>query len=302
MRSAKKTIIALMLLLLTACSGNMSKTTVALDNVPTLQITNTPRVLPTAPVAESTPTLHVTTTPRPSTTAIPTESTPTNTAEPITRTPTSTKTQATATLSSTIGHIRLPGTIGDAGFTFAFATSVIEVTWIDPPSACNQYDFLLSDSSSDWAVIGTDFDPSDGVSIEWVVPEKLSEASLMGEAYCEEPSVIHSFEFDYLFSGDAPLEGVCVLISGTIGSLDLYLEPSLSSKRVGFLSPDKYALVLGRTQDGWYRIDASDCIPWIESQSLPESGWVADLMGIRLFGPCDNVPVADDPWRVVVNR
>jgi hypothetical protein len=172
---------------------------------------------------------------------------------------------------------------------------VIGATWIDPPSACNRYDFLLSNTSSDWAVIGADFDPSDGVSIEWIVPENLSKASMMGEAYCEETTVIHSLEFDYLFSGDAPPEGVCVLISGTIGALDLYLEPSLSSKRVAFLDLNSYAPVLERTQDGWYRIDASDCIPWIESDSVPDSGWVADIMGIRLFGPCDNVHIADDP-------
>lgn len=295
MTSTKKTIIVLSLMFLTACSGFKSKDTATLDGAPTLHITNTPRLLPTAIVAEKTPTLHITTTPRLLPTAIDNERTPTSDTKHFQITPTSTKAQATATLPSTVGHIYLSGGIGDAGYRFVFATSVVTLTWIDPPPTCNQYDFVISDSSSDWTVIGTDLDPSDGISIEWQVPEHISYASLMGEAFCEESSVIHSLELGNLFSGDAPPEGVCVLISGTMGTPDLYLEPSLSSRPFAFLKQGSFAPVLERTQDGWYRIDTIDSVSWDESQSMPEFGWITDIAGIKLFGPCDSVPIANGP-------
>ena len=293
MNSTMKIIIVSSLILLTACNGCKSKTTAKLNSAPTLHITNTPRVLPTAIVTESTPTLRITITPRPSPTAIATENTPTRDAEHVESTPTSTEAQATATLPSTVGHISLSGYIGDAGYSYVFATSVVTVTWVDPPSACNRYDFLLSDPFFDWKVIGTDFDPSDGVSIEWRAPEHLSFASLMGEAFCEDPSVIHSLEFVDLFSGDAPPEGVCVLTSGTIGDPYMYLEPSFSSKWFAILPSSRYVQVLERTQDGWYRVDTSHAVLMEEMQSKPEFGWISDTEGLRLFGPCDSVPIAN---------
>jgi hypothetical protein len=293
MNSTTKTTIVSCLILLTACNSCKSRVTATLDSAPTLHMTNTPRVLPTAIVVESTPTLRITTTPRPSPTAIATENTPTRDAEHVESTPTSTEAQATATLPSTVGHISLSGYIGDAGYSYVFATSVVTVTWVDPPSACNRYDFILSDPSFDWTVIGTDFDPSDGVSIEWRAPEHLSYARLMGEAFCEVPSVIHSLEFVDLFSGDAPPEGVCVLTSGTMGDPYVYLEPSSSSKWFAILPSGKYVQVLERTQDGWYRIDTSSAVSLEEMQSEPEYGWISDMEGLRLFGPCDSVPIAN---------
>jgi hypothetical protein len=284
MNSTKKIIIVLSLMFLTACRGSNSKPTATLDVAPTLHITNTPRVLTAVIATESTPTLQMTATPRHLPTDITTKSTPT-----------STEVLATATLPSGVGHIYLSGAIGDAGYWFVFATSVVTLTWIDPPSTCNQYDFVISDSSSDWTVIGTDLDPSDGILIEWQVPEHISYASLMGKALCEESSVIHSLELGILFSGDAPPEGVCVLISGTMGTPDLYLEPSLSSRPFAFLKQGSFAPVLERTQDGWYRIDTIDSVSWDESQSMPEFGWITDIAGIKLFGPCDRVPVSNGP-------
>ena len=284
MNSTTKIIIVSSLILLTACNGCKSRAIATLDSAPTLHIANTPRVLPTAIVTESTPTLRITPTPRPSPTAIATENTPTRDAERVESTPASTEAQATVTFPSTVGHISLSGYIGDAGYSYVFATSVVTVTWVDPPSACNQYDFLLSDPSFDWTVIGTDFDPSNGVSIEWRAPEHLSFASLMGEAFCEDPSVIHSLEFVDLFSGDAPPEGVCVLISGTIGDPYMYLEPSFSSKWFAILPSSRYVQVLERTQDGWYRVDTSYAVLMEEMQNKPEFGWISDTEGLRLFG------------------
>lgn len=279
MISPRKVITVLTLAFMTGCGGSLPMTLDTQTPVgsPAIRSTSTPRLLPTA---------------------IPSESVTTHTVDATPTSPASGEFQATVTPQSPRGFIDLPWGVGDAGNWFLYATSVLTLTWIDPPLLCDQYDFVISESPSEQTVIGTDLDASDGVSIEWQVPERISEASLRGEAFCGDSSVISSFGSGILYSGDAPPEGVCVLASGTIGAIDVLHEPSLSSEPFAFLVPGVFAPVLERTQDGWYRVDANVATLMVDESSAPETGWITDRYSIKLFGPCDTIPFVGNLLRV----
>jgi len=221
----------------------------------------------------------------PNFTVIPT----TPTLELVQETPVGTVDEATSTWN---GQIEIPWGVGDAGNWFLYATARLTLTWNRPPPDCDRYDFVVEGSSESRTVIGTDLDPSDGVSIDWEVPEKL-EGGLWGEALCEGGEILRSIWSGELYSGDAPPEGVCTLASGTIGVVDLFSTPSLSSETNAYLTPGVIAPVLERTVNGWYRIDENVAFDWQTNQPPIEPGWVSDKYSMRFFGPCDDVPIAD---------
>lgn len=192
------------------------------------------------------------------------------------------------------GYIEMPWGIADAGNWFLYPTSVLALTWIDAPTGCQQYEFILSPPSSERIVIGTDLDPSDGISVDWQVPEGLSEVGLRGEALCGDSQITPSLHSGILYSGDAPPEGVCVLASGSIRAADVLREASLSSEAVAMLIPGDFAPVLEYTQEGWYRIDSRTLAPTQGSVSPPDTGWITDQFSLEFFGPCDDSPISGD--------
>lgn len=197
------------------------------------------------------------------------------------------------TSSVAAGHIEMPWGIADAGNWFLYATSTLTLTWIDAPAGCEQYEFLLIPSSAERIVIGTDLDPSDGISVDWQVPEGLSEAGLRGEALCSGSQIGPSLHSGILYSGDSPPEGVCVLASANIGAPDVLREPSPSSEVVAKLRPGDFAPVLEHNLDGWYRIGTDTLTPIGASESSPDTGWITDQYPLKFFGPCDDIPVTD---------
>lgn len=208
-------------------------------------------------------------------------------------TPPAEPTQPPLTKPAASGYIEMPWGIADAGNWFLYATSTLTLTWVDAPAGCEQYEFVLSPSPTERIVIGTDRDLSDGISVDWQVPEDLSEAGLRGEALCSGSQVVPSLHSGILYSGDSPPKGVCVLASASIGAPDVLREPSLSSEAVAILIPGDFAPVLEQTGDGWYRIDSRELTPVGTSDTSPETGWITDQYSLKFFGPCDNVPVAD---------
>jgi hypothetical protein len=260
-------VIVLTLTFVTACSGSPP----AASATPTLTVTSPNQLLPTV-IAARTPTPPPTDTP---------QSTPTNL-----------PTQPTSTEQSVFGFIDIPWGVADAGNYFLYANAWLTLTWNNPPPNCVRYDFIVEGSDADRTVIGTDIDLSDGVSIDWQVPEQLS-GSLLGEASCDDDQILYSNWSGELHSGPAPPEGVCTLASGTIGVLDLFSTPSLSSETSAYLIPGVFAAVLERTANGWYRIDESVAFDYETGEAPTGPGWVWAEHSIQLFGPCESVPIAD---------
>ncbi|MFQ5921544.1 MAG: hypothetical protein ACE5M4_01760 [Anaerolineales bacterium] len=244
---------------------------------PTPQRISTPRQLP--------PDILTRTPVPPNWTVVPT----TPTIDIAQATPVATEVEATSPWN---GLIQIPWGVGDAGNWFLYATAQLTLTWNSPPPDCERYEFIVEASSDSRTVIGTDFEPSDGVSIDWEVPENIS-GSLYGEALCEGDQIRRSIWSGELYSGTAPPEGVCTLASGTIGAVDLYSTPSLSSATDAFLIPGIFAPVLERTNDGWYRIDDSATEDWPTGAAPTGPAWVWSEYSLKFFGPCESVPIAD---------
>jgi len=81
------------------------------------------------------------------------------------------------------GYLEFPFRNADAGNFQLQTGAVITFTWIDPPLGAEYYEFVLHPfDGSPAIVLGRDTDPSDGVSLEWVVPPGLS-AELRAHAY-----------------------------------------------------------------------------------------------------------------------
>jgi hypothetical protein len=224
-------------------------------------------------------------------TLMPTDETVVSTENSSTSTTSGSDTELASFPQSEVGYIEMPWGIADAGNWFLYATSILSLNWSDAPAGCEQYEFVLSHSSTERIVIGTDRDPSDGIAIDWQVPAGLSEASLRGEALCSGSQVVPSLHSGILYSGDPPPEGVCVLASGTIGAPDVLREPSTSSEAVAKLIPGDFAPVLDHTLDGWYQIGADSLTPIGATESSPDTGWISDQVSLKFFGPCDDFSV-----------
>ncbi len=184
-----------------------------------------------------------------------------------------------------VGFISIPG-VGDAGNYFLDSGSTITLTWNDPPPGAARYDFTLLDFSGLPMVIGTDIDPSDGVSTQWLVPENLSGSEVRGLAYASNGQA-QSFAYGgAVYSGVIPPQTICTLGVQTTGALSVYPEPDLSSESFAYLIAGQYAKVHERTSDGWYHIDAGEALDIQTNQPAVGTGWVFDNHEFRLFGPC----------------
>jgi hypothetical protein len=169
------------------------------------------------------------------------------------------------------------------------------VTWLDAPFGAQRYDFFLTREGDHTPVLlGTDSDASDGVSIQWLVPEHLS-ASLTAIAYFTDGSMVTSLPSFALHSGQALPDDVCTIRSTSIGVVDIYRGPSLNSESFAYIIPGTFQPVLGRTPDGWYWIDAMGAYDMQSEEVASGTGWVSDRSPIGLFGPCADLPVLPRP-------
>ena len=167
------------------------------------------------------------------------------------------------------------------------------LTWEEAPLAADRYEFTLISHNQDTPlVLGSDTDASDGVSIQWVVPERIS-ATMRGIAHFPDGQVAYSAWARDVYSGESPPEGICSISSASIGPLDLFREPTASadrSDRMAYLTPGVYAQVFGQTGAGWYQVDAQFAIDPVDAETAVGIAWVSGQAGIALHGPCDDIP------------
>src|SRR3972149_5638361 len=190
-----------------------------------------------------------------------------------------------------LGQLSFPYESADAGNVFILAGTTMVVTWLDAPPGGQRYDFFLTREEDHTPVLlGTDSDPSDGASIQWVVPEHLS-AGLSAIAHFTDGSMVTSLPSFALYSGQALPDDVCTIRSTSVGVVDIFREHSLDSENFAYITPGTFQPVLGRTPDGWYWIDGVAAYDLQSGEVASGTGWGSDRSLIGLFGPCADVPV-----------
>ncbi len=195
----------------------------------------------------------------------------------------------TATGVPRLGHLDFPYESGDAGNVVVLAGATVEVTWTDAPPGAERYDFFLTPENATSHLLGTDNDPSNGVSIQWIVPENLS-ATLGATAYFADGSIVASLPSFYVHTGEAAPTHICTLRSTSIGVVDVYNEPYFESGIFAYIAPGTYHPVLGRSEDGWYKVDAQGAYLVVSGRVASGTGWVSTRYPIGLSGPCEAVP------------
>lgn len=187
------------------------------------------------------------------------------------------------------GNLDFPYESADAGNVSILAGATIEVTWTDAPLGAERYEFTLMAENSNSFLLGTDKDSSNGVSIQWIVPENLS-ATLSATAYFADGSSVTSLPSFNIYTGEAPPADVCTLRSTSVGVVDLYHEPYLESGTFAYIIPGTYHPVLGSSKDGWYQVDAQGAHELGSGKAASGIGWVHTRYPIGLSGPCEDVP------------
>ena len=199
----------------------------------------------------------------------------------------------TGTARQPAGQISFLYRYADAGNFVLQAGATITLTWEEAPLDADRYEFTLIPHHQDTPlVLGSDMDVSDGISIEWAVPERVS-ATMRGVAYFADGQVAYSAWAREVYSGESPPEGICSISSASIGPLDLFREPISSSDRsdrIAYLTPGVYAQVFGQTSTGWYRVDAQVAIDPVDGETAAGTGWVFGQAGVVLHGLCDDIP------------
>jgi len=177
---------------------------------------------------------------------------------------------------------------GDAG-NFAFQAGVLStVSWVDAPPAADYYEFTLKlHKDKSLFVIGTDTDETDGISVEWLIPEHTSGA-LMATAYFSDGREVHSSVID-VYSYEAIPEGACILRSTTIVALSVFQQPSDTTEIIGVVYPNSMIEVVGANSNGWYEIKTDEV--YTSNSTGPKVGpgraWIYKD-NTELFGACKN--------------
>lgn len=193
-------------------------------------------------------------------------------------------------LVDAVGDLAGEYSYADAGNFVLQAGDLIALAWEDAPEGALRYEFvLLNFDSQPQENLGVDRDWSDGVSIQWQVPEDLMDRVVNAIAYFDDGSRIRSRCFGSLWSGSAPPEGQCSLSSKT--AVRLFEDRDFESNEIGDLFPGIYAAVYERSDDGWYLVDARDSYP---SGDQDETGWVHERQPVQLHGPCESIPITTD--------
>lgn len=195
-----------------------------------------------------------------------------------------------ATGGSTLGLLDFPSESGDAGNVVVLAGSTIDITWIHSPPGAERYDFVLTSEDGRSLLLGTDSDPSNGVLIQWFVPENLY-ATITATAYFADGTIVTSHPSHRIHTGEAPPAHVCTLRSTGVGIVDLFYEPYFESGIYAYINPGTYHPVLGRSDDGWYQVDAQGAYDKGSGGAASGTGWASTRhYSIGLSGPCADVP------------
>jgi hypothetical protein len=188
------------------------------------------------------------------------------------------------------GELTFPYEAADAGNVAILAGTTIDVTWSDAPPGAERYDFFLKlEEVSAPLLLGTDRDPSNGVSIEWTVPEHLV-ATLAAIAYFSDGSMFASLPSFAIYSGQAAPADVCT-VHARGGAVDLFRDRSLESEILAYIVPGAYHPVIARTDDGWYRVDPQGAYRLAAGETPSDTAWLTDQYPIGLSGPCADVPL-----------
>ena len=195
-----------------------------------------------------------------------------------------------ATGVSTLGYLDFPNESGDAGNVVVLAGATVDITWTSTPPGAERYDFVLTLEDGLSLLLGTDSDPSNGVSIQWFVPENLL-ATITATAYFADGTIVTSHPSYTIHTGEAPPSHVCTLRSTGVGSVDLFYEPYFESGIYAYVNPGTYHPVLGRSDDGWYQVDAQGAYDMGSGEAASWTGWASTRhYPIGLSGPCADVP------------
>lgn len=84
---------------------------------------------------------------------------------------------------------------------------------------------------------------------------------------------------------DGPPAGVCFTMP--MGDVSVYAEPDASSEVIAVLVVEDYTAVLGRTTEGWAKVDLS-----IGNTGLNVRGWI-QANTLNMNGPCVDLPTIE---------
>lgn len=82
-----------------------------------------------------------------------------------------------------------------------------------------------------------------------------------------------------------PPVGVCFTMP--MEEVHVYAEPDLSSEVLATMTYGDYAAILGKTPDGWVKVDLS-----LGNIGLDVAGWIEEIT-LNLNGPCDDLPTVE---------
>jgi hypothetical protein len=82
-----------------------------------------------------------------------------------------------------------------------------------------------------------------------------------------------------------PPAGVC--FTTPMGEVQVYAEPDVASTIIATMMVGDYAAVIGKTADGWARVDLS-----VGNTGLALTGWIQEFT-LNLNGPCDDLPTVE---------
>lgn len=178
---------------------------------------------------------------------------------------------------------------GDAGNYELEAGILAEVTCPEAPAAADSYTFTLElHTDKPLLLIGSDTDDSDGVAVEWLIPEDIS-GELSATAHFADGSEMRSYAID-IHADKAVPTGTCVIRSHAIAALSVYREPSDTTEIIGVMYPSSMLEVIGKNSNGSYKVKTDEVYSPTEYEKIgPGLAWVHET-STELFGACENLP------------
>ena len=187
------------------------------------------------------------------------------------------------------GRIDFSFKTGDAGNFVLQAGEVVSFKWLDFPPDATFYSFAIKTHEADQLImIGTDFDSSDGVMIDWNVEENIS-GSVVGFACFEGGDCIGAEWSGEVYSGTLPPDQFCTVKLFNTGVVDIYLESDKDSPVISHLIPGFYVQVYAILEDQWLWVDLTNLKYSSQEHSSVSRGYVPQQESLELFGPCNSL-------------